>query len=433
MKKYFLLHKKKSLIFLIIAIISSLLTAGLGFIYSLLTQMALGKNLHQFLLVAGLAIVYLIVEAYFDYVPRYTKSKLLNSVMHSMRNELIIHYSKRDLGILLKEEATERSNRVVNDLPLIQSEYLSPILALIRTSFLFIFSLIGAFYLQGILTLIMLALCFIPLLAPLINSKILSNNKTEAQNKKNQFLKDFENFSRNISTVIITNSSKVFQKILNHSSHQMKDTTIFLNKQESKTIAISYGLSGIVYSGTWIIGGFFVFMHYLSVPGLIAMTTLMNTVAGPIQYLSELSTMISGSKGVAKDYLSFISDKKQENLGKGLNFKETIERLKIQNISYSLEHRILFDNVTYDFISNKKYAIKGESGVGKTTLLRILMGIGKTDSGEVLLNDKKLNEISSQSYFKKLAYVPQKTAIFSGTLAENVSMYQDYNRAKVIS
>lgn len=433
MKKYFLLHKKKSLIFLLIAILSSFLTAGLGFIYSLLTQMALGKDLHQFLLVAGFAIVYLIVEAYFDYVPRYSKSKLLNSVMHSMRCELIIHYSKRDLGILLNEEATERSNRVVNDLPLIQSEYLSPILALIRTSFLFVFSLIGAFYLQGILTLIMLALCFIPLLAPLINSKILSNNKKETQNKKNQFLKDFENFSRNISTVIITNSSKVFQKILNHSSHQMKDATIFLNKQESKTIAISYGLSGIVYSGTWIIGGFFVFMHHLTVPGLIAMTTLMNTVAGPIQYLSELSTMISGSKGVAKDYLSFITDKTQENAEKAQSFKERLEHLQVRNISYSFENRILFDNVTYDFVSNKKYAIKGESGAGKTTLLRILMGISKSDSGEVLLNEKNLNEISSQSYFKKLAYVPQKTAIFSGTLAENVTMYQEYDRVKVIS
>lgn len=163
------------------------------------------------------------------------------------------------------------------------------------------------------------------------------------------------------------------------------------------------------------------------------MTTLMNTVAGPIQYLSELSTMISGSKGVAKDYLSFITDNTQENAEKAQNFKERLEHLQVRNISYSFENRILFDNVTYDFVSNKKYAIKGESGAGKTTLLRILMGISKSDSGEVLLNEKNLNEISSQSYFKKLAYVPQKTAIFSGTLAENVTMYQEYDRVKVIS
>lgn len=47
--------------------------------------------------------------------------------------------------------------------------------------FVFVFSLAGAFYLQGTLTLIMLALCFLPFLAPIINQRILSDKKQEAQ------------------------------------------------------------------------------------------------------------------------------------------------------------------------------------------------------------------------------------------------------------
>lgn len=58
----------------------------------------------------------------------------------------------------------------------------------------FVFSLAGAFYLQGTLTLIMLALCFLPFLAPIINQRILSDKKQEAQVKKKIILLNLKIF-----------------------------------------------------------------------------------------------------------------------------------------------------------------------------------------------------------------------------------------------
>lgn len=265
-KKYFKGNRKEFIIYLIAAIITSLLTAGMGFIYSALTSTALGDDFQKFILMAIFAVVYLLFDAYFDYVPRATKSILVNSVMNSMRMDLTTHYLKKDLYSLNQEDPSVRTNRLVNDLDVIENEYLRPILSIIQTSFLFVFSLMGAFYLQGMLTIIMLAICFVPFLAPLINQKILSSNKKDYQEAKKNYLGIFESFSRNISTVVITNSQKVFNKMLGKSSQDMKDSNDEFKKQESKTIAISYGLSNIVYSGTWIIGGIFVFNKQLTVP-----------------------------------------------------------------------------------------------------------------------------------------------------------------------
>ena len=433
MKKYFLLHKRKLAAYLVIDVLASMIISTSGFVTSALTRAAMGRNFHQFLLIAGIAVVYYIVDAYFDYLPRYAKSKLLNAVMHSMRADLVTHYTKSDLLGLLKENPTERTNRVVNDLPVIQSEYLSPILLLISVSFTFVFSLIGAFYAQGVMTLIMLALSFIPMLGPLINAKILSNSRKNAQVKQKQFQKDFENFSRNISTVIITNSIKIFQKMLGKASHEMRDTTVFSDRQKARTYGISYGLGSMVWNGTWIVGGIFVFMHQLSIPGLVAMVALMNTVSGPIQEFSDYSTTIIGSRGVVKDYLTFMANKTQENASDKQDFTEKLEQLQVQQMTYAYDDHLIFEKASYDFASNHRYAIKGESGAGKSTFLSIIMGILKPQVGQVLLNQTNLQDISAASYFKKLAYVPQKTAIFTGTLADNVAMFQDYQPEKIIT
>lgn len=403
----------------------------MGFLYSGLTSTALGDDFQKFILMAIFAVVYLSFDAYFDYVPRATKSVLVNSVMNSMRMNLTTHYLKKDLYSLNQEDPSVRTNRLVNDLDVIENEYLRPILSIIQTSFLFVFSLMGAFYLQGMLTIIMLAICFVPFLAPLINQKILSSNKKDYQEAKKNYLGIFESFSRNISTVVITNSQKVFNKMLGKSSQDMKDSNDEFKKQESKTIAISYGLSNIVYSGTWIIGGIFVFNKQLTVPGLIAMTTLMNTVAGPIQYLSELVTDLSSSKEVVKDYFAIIKDDPIDKGEKNNSFSEEIIKLDLDNITYSVKGKELFDKLNCEFDKNKKYAIKGESGAGKSTLLQILMGIIRPDKGSVKVNGLNLQEVNSYDYYDHIAYVPQKTAIFPASIAENVTMFGPVDAEKV--
>lgn len=431
MKKYLKSNRKEFIIYSIAIIITSLLTAGMGFLYSALTSTALGDDFQKFILMAIFAVIYLLFDAYFDYVPRATKSVLVNSVMNSMRMDLTTHYLKKDLYSLNQEDPSVRTNRLVNDLDVIENEYLRPILSIIQTSFLFIFSLMGAFYLQGMLTIIMLVICFVPFIAPLINQKILSSNKKDYQEAKKSYLGVFESFSRNISTVVITNSQKVFNKTLGKSSQDMKDSNDEFKKQESKTIAISYGLSNIVYSGTWIIGGIFVFNKQLTVPGLIAMTTLMNTVAGPIQYLSELVTDLSSSKEVVKDYFDTIKDDPIDRGEKNNSFSEEIIKLDLDNITYSVKGKELFDKLNCEFDKNKKYAIKGESGAGKSTLLQILMGIIRPDKGFVKVNGLNLQEVNSYDYYDHIAYVSQKTAIFPASIAENVTMFGPVDAEKV--
>ncbi len=58
--------------------------------------------------------------------------------------------------------------------------------------------------------------------------------------------------------------------------------------------------------------------------------------------------------------------------------------IELANISKSFNNQLVISDFSYRFMANKKYLIVGESGIGKTTLLNIIMGLVKVDKGSVL-------------------------------------------------
>ncbi|MEG0409183.1 MAG: ATP-binding cassette domain-containing protein [Bacilli bacterium] len=92
--------------------------------------------------------------------------------------------------------------------------------------------------------------------------------------------------------------------------------------------------------------------------------------------------------------------------------------LTIKNLSYSYTDggykRTIFEDVNYTFSNGKIYMIMGYSGSGKTTLLSLLSGLEKSNQGEVLYNNKNINEIGLSEFRRhKVAIVFQQYNLIS--------------------
>ena len=85
--------------------------------------------------------------------------------------------------------------------------------------------------------------------------------------------------------------------------------------------------------------------------------------------------------------------------------------LEVINISKSFNNLKVLDNITFKVKDNSSTCIIGESGCGKTTLLRIVSGLEKADSGEILFNGKKL-EINDVGFvFQDDRLLPWRTTL----------------------
>lgn len=80
-------------------------------------------------------------------------------------------------------------------------------------------------------------------------------------------------------------------------------------------------------------------------------------------------------------------------------------------------------NICLRVESGQVLSVLGSNGVGKTTLLRCMMGLLKWDSGETLLDGTALSQIPGRQLWQKIAYVPQaKSSVFSYTAKEMVTL-----------
>ena len=99
--------------------------------------------------------------------------------------------------------------------------------------------------------------------------------------------------------------------------------------------------------------------------------------------------------------------------------------LNLSNISFQFPgvQKNTFDNLSLNIQAGECIAIGGQSGSGRSALLQLMAGILEPSTGDVTLNGKHLSDISIEDLSRQVAYLPQKTALFEGSLLDNVTVF----------
>lgn len=128
---------------------------------------------------------------------------------------------------------------------------------------------------------------------------------------------------------------------------------------------------------------------------------------------------------VAADRLGEILDlgaEKSENEYKKLNPQRLAGDIEIRNLDFRYGTRkLVLENINIKIHKGEKVAFVGESGSGKTTLSKLLLHMYTAENGEILINGNNINDIQIERLREKIAYIPQETFLFSGSIMENLS------------
>ncbi len=80
-------------------------------------------------------------------------------------------------------------------------------------------------------------------------------------------------------------------------------------------------------------------------------------------------------------------------------------------------------NICFKVKPQQTIGIIGESGSGKSTLVNLLAGLYRPDTGQILIDGQDISLVSPQSLRSQLGFVPQECFLFSGTILENITLY----------
>ncbi len=160
-----------------------------------------------------------------------------------------------------------------------------------------------------------------------------------------------------------------------------------------------------------------------------AMLQLVNQVQGPFASLSSILpryyNMIASAERMME--ICNLPDEEEAN-AEDIDTDKTynaLSAISFNNISFKYDRDIILDNTSLTVKKGDFVAIMGISGIGKSTLLKLLLGVFKVQSGSVELK-LGTESISVDRHTRKLfAYVPQGNMLLSGTIRENLTFIND--------
>lgn len=185
------------------------------------------------------------------------------------------------------------------------------------------------------------------------------------------------------------------------------------------SVAFSFGyLFALVWSAAKLYAGSFTFGT------LTAIIQLINQVQMPFTSLSGIVPQYYSAIASAERIIEIesLSSSKAVN-DSSVNTKELYDKLEtisFRNVSFSYDRDVVIDNASFDIAKNDFIMISGISGIGKSTLFKLLLGVIPVDSGEIHIVSGG-REYGIDKYIRPMfAYVPQGNMLFSGTIRENL-------------
>ena len=177
---------------------------------------------------------------------------------------------------------------------------------------------------------------------------------------------------------------------------------------------------GAGYVGTFLWSVYGLSRENLSFGTVAAYLQLASRIQRPLFDLMGLFSVFISAKACC-ERLSQLLEYKRENIAEQV-FLTARLHLFVNDVkfAYASNGSYIFDGFSLSAKSGEMIAIMGQSGAGKTTLFRLLLGLERPESGEVLLeclNQKVKVTEESRSNF---AYVPQGSSLFSGTIRQNL-------------
>jgi osmoprotectant transport system ATP-binding protein len=98
-------------------------------------------------------------------------------------------------------------------------------------------------------------------------------------------------------------------------------------------------------------------------------------------------------------------------------------------------HRAVLKNVSFRWPEGQTHVLLGQSGSGKTTVLRTLMGLLTPTEGEVRIGKRLLGEVSREEWLRSIGYIPQQGGLFPHLTARNnvllVAEARGWNRQQI--
>jgi len=164
-----------------------------------------------------------------------------------------------------------------------------------------------------------------------------------------------------------------------------------------------------------------------SFAAFVPVTYLIYRIFQYIQTLQANLHQANESIPYLKDVLTFekeAGENKEKN--KGLKSFKFNNNLEFRNVSFSYNaDKIILTDLNFDIKKGEMTGLIGPSGIGKTTIVDLILRLFPLSNGKILIDGKNISKINIKKWRKNIGYIPQDIFLMNNTIANNIRFYDN--------
>ena len=424
---YVLEKKKLFAVFVISTLVLSVVAPVKSYIMQWLID-APSKTAAIRYLMIGMGII--IISHISEYFSRISFMKIACKSIEQIRNQLIAGQIRKPMKEYMAEKTGDVLSLLTNDMRLIFDDYYMSLFNMAMWGGMMLVALIMLAFISPALLAIALVLGMAPLLAPKLLAEKMAKLRGEYSTdiasytaKTGELLKGFE-------ALAASGAFSYFTKVHEKAAASNREKEHRLQWMLHVSSVISSLVSWIPSITVLLFGVFLVYDGKISIGYLVTANMLTNFVISPCRQVSDSYAKWRASLSIKNRIEAALRQNLEET---GSDLEEEVENIRIRNLTFTypgMELPALRD-ISVSFPSHSKVVLVGASGSGKSTIAKVLYGYFDSYEGEVLINDRNLRDIRRESYYKKVAMIPQMPFLFSDTIYNNLCLYDQYSEEEV--
>lgn len=416
--------KKNLPLLVVVAILSitiSFINIYLISIEKRLTDVVVDRNLSLFKQILFISFAIILIKIPLEYIKSYLHGKFTERSLVDLRNEVAKKLTFANIKHIEKNSTGDFISRLTSDISIVQMFLSSSLGDILYHPIVFTIGLMYGIMLSWQMTLFSFTVIPVVIIAALFLSKPVerfTKKQQELIGKGNEVTQDA------LSEIVITKSYLL-------EGHLFQRFKMYLEKAFDvglKTARISALLESakiILHVAPQILlvlfGGYMVIMDRLTFGGLIAFMELMNIFLSP---LNVLPNIINGyRKAVAAlERINEIFLYPDEKLGEKKEIRESCENvIEFENVTFSYDsERPILEDINLRIKKGEKVAIVGSSGSGKSTIVKLILGLYTPQKGEIKVFGVPIREWDIKALRERLSVVNQDVFLFPDSIYENV-------------
>lgn len=372
-----------------------------------------------------LLIILLITQLLLSYASKWVKATLGAKSTCQMQKDNYRHLLQCDWSALRQYHSGDILNRLEKDIDSIVTFLTESIPSLLAT----VTRLIGAFLILYImnktLALIIIIICPLFLIISKLYVKKTRLITHDIRTSESKIQTTIQEGLQHITVLKTFGKTLWATEILNETQNNLKkgikNKTIY---SSISSLTMNFGFSaGYIITFTW--GVLNLENGIITYGALIAFMQLIGQIQAPIRNLSRYIPIFINAFTASERIIELQAIKQEKLFYKPLLKGDVGIELKNVTFQYP-KGRHIFENFSYNFTPHSKTAIVGETGKGKTTLIRLVLSLLHPQKGCIEIYNKTTRLSLTNLSRNNFSYVPQGNTLLNGTIKSNLILGNEY-------